>query len=155
MKSISPVLSIMLMLMLPSLCIGAESWEPIAISADHSAWLFVDRQSIKRSQNVSTVRVMTEYEEDQRGIAETGYLSYVIVRNLLRVDCAKRQVQALEEEYLDSSDTFLGGKDVTKEPWEAIERGSLIESAFVLVCRKGKPMELTQNANGQRRPHGS
>ena len=122
----------------------AESWEPAAISADHDSWLFIDWASLKRSKTLVTVRIMTEYYEDQPGRPETNYLAYVAIRNLVRFDCAGRRVQALEEEYLDSEEGFLGGKEVSRENWEPVVSGSLIEAAFGRVCKTGKPIELSE-----------
>jgi hypothetical protein len=144
-----PVLLTLCSLLLSPVCTGAEQWEPIAIAPDHSAWLFIDRVSVKYSRDLATTRIMVEYEDDQPGIAETHYLPFVIVRSLVRMDCAQRRIQTLEAEYLDSADTFLGGRDVAKGSWEPLVSGSLNESAFIVVCKRGKPFNLTHDAGDQ------
>lgn len=120
-----------------------EAWEPIAISEDHDSWLFIDWASLKRSQKMATVRIMTEFYEDQPGRPETNFLPYIAIRNLVRFDCANRRTLALEEEYLDSAEGFLGGKELSRESWTSVAAGSLIEAATARVCKRGKPVELS------------
>lgn len=136
------ILILVLSLALPSPDAWPGKWQPVAISEDHSAWLFVDNSSIKRIKGKATARIMVEYADDQPGIPDTNYLSYVAIRDLIQFDCRKKLLLPLEEEYLDSGEGFLGGSDLSGENWRPIFPGSLIETAYDIACRKGKPEEI-------------
>lgn len=147
----TPFVVFMLALLLPTADAWSSQWEPVAISEDHEAWLFLDFASIKRSKSGPTARVMTEYAEPQPGIAETDFRPYVIIRNRVRFNCAKRLSMALEEDYLDADDVLLGEKEfIEKEKeWEPVLTGSLIEEVYDIVCKKSSRLELTERNEGK------
>ena len=137
-------LELSFILLLWSASTWADRWQAVAISEDHSAWLFLDMASIKRYKGTATARIMLEYADDQPGIPETDYVPYISIRSLLRFDCIKRRLLSLEEEYLDGDEGFLGGSDLSGEGWGPVISGSLVESAFAIVCKKRKATELTR-----------
>lgn len=114
--------------------IWPANWELVAMAEDRSAWLFLDHSSINREKETVTARLMLEYAEDQAGIPETHDEPYVAVRNRIRFNCAKELFLPLEQEYLYSEEGFVAGGDLSPEGWRPIFPGSLVESAYGILC---------------------
>lgn len=114
-------------------------WQPLAISADHSSWMFLDQSSIVHKGKKVSVRVLLEYDQPQAGLPETNEVPYRRVLNLMSFNCADKSLLVLQEEYLDGEQQLLGQADVSSATWDPVLPESLIEPVFDAVCGRSLP----------------